>query len=376
MAKEKAPPAEENTPRPREAAPPDAAIENIPFNRDARASLEEGYEAFTKAEAAGEATGEQIVIHQEPVPAQKTEVPAAAPIEDTQSRTMDVPEQKFETTAPTERKFKHETIEDYDKAYKEAERKMHQASRRAAELENQMRLMAAREAQIAEAVRLAQEQERIQRSTRQPEDDLFTQGEPTEEEIKRLEDELLERPGYAQAKMKREILQEAMRIADKISDKKLEHLKATARQNAEQRKAAEARKRESDTVGTYFRETYKDLVPLEAVVTDEMQHVWQDGEFMRPLADSGLDLIGKAKRIMDETARRVREKRIPEIMSSLGASASTETTQRLSAPPVAVGSNTAGGARPVAPVGGESPQEYIQNRLRRQEKMLYGKAGP
>ena len=129
----------------------------------------------------------------------------------------------------------------------------------------------------------------------------------------------------------------------------------------------------------YFDENYADLKAIEPMVTHEITQVWNDPNFIKPLLeDRGRDVLTKARTVVDEATRRLKD-RLPGLAEALAGQAGTgsPSKERLSsgAPPLVPGGTRSATMRSSPASMGESNQEYLAGRLKRLERIQMTGAG-
>lgn len=315
-------------------------LEQRLFNQDAREAIEDSYAKFAAGEK--EKVAETIVPAQDP-----EEVPeksAEKIMETAPSESVPVP---AETWTP---EFKDQM--EAEKSYKNARIKMQEATERSVRLERE----------VEELRKLSGEMfANMQAKMAAPPAPQPTAPQALQFSREELEAKFFEDPvGFVFS------LQEAAKRAaiEEVTTK------TQAERNMERKRMAV--QTFTNQTQKYFDDTYADLKPIEPLVTDEIQRVWSDPTFMRPINDDKkLDVISKAKAVVDEASKRVRT-RLPDLGKALGLAPTGEPTkERLTsgAPPVVPGGGSGPGVRPSPPPAGETFDEYISNRMKQQDRM-------
>lgn len=307
------------------------------FNEEARSAVEDAYEAFQKESAQAE---EPPAIEEAPP------VPADKPAD----KGLTVESSEPVTEEP---RASFKTLEDAEKSYLESRKKMQEATERAKRLEREKELLLQAQVEMTEYIR---RQTAAQQPAPPPPPQAPGPGITKEE----LEAKFYEDPVGFVFSLTEAGRQAAIREA---------YEKTQAEQKAARHQAAV--RSFTETTQKYFDENYTALKPVEDLVTGEIVRVWSDNSFIQPLKeDRGKDVLTKAKIVVDEATRRLRE-RLPVLTQALEQGDNQPTTERLrtGAPPIVPGGGKNATIRPSAPATGETNEQYVAGRRARLERM-------
>ena len=323
------------------------------FNQDARDAVEAAFDAF-KAEAEGR--------EQTPPAAEPAALAQAAdkPQEDkgfdvASSQTVDG--QQTSITEEWKPEFKdHKTAEE---SYRHARQKMQQATEEAARLRREREDLEAR----LEAMRQSPS------PMQQPGQDQ--QQAPPMMDKETLEAEFFKDPIGFQLAMNEAAARHAIEQAEaKISEK------------TKAERMVMMQKSMSSKLQEHFDTSYPELKKVEPLATDYTERVRQDREFMEPLfrqikeAPNELKarkIFEVSKAVMDEGVKRLRND-LPVIGEALGFApvAGQPIKERLKSgsPSIVPGGSSGPTVKPSGNYEPESPEAYMRDRIKRQEKMM------
>jgi hypothetical protein len=316
--------------------PPEVSSEDSkPHNLDQMNRMEERYAQFLEGTMDTPVTTEPIETSE---PQQATVAP--------EMDTAQVPEQRVDTqpieqTAPPSFELKYKTHEDAERAYKEAEKRMHEATQQAAQYRKMV------DEQNARMMDLLQQRQA-------PPPQQTVQVDPQEVEAQFYRDPLNFITGlvnYAVTQTKSDTLKE---LEGRLS-------------NAA--KANQIKRAEQESQG-YFLSAHKDIAILEPFVKDQLEQMTKNKDYVQEVVNRHGNVIGASKEMIDKAAEVVKS-RIPDLKKFFGGDPGV-TRERLPASPV------------VSPKAGstvvthntdavDTPQSYIASRVNQQDRITSGR---
>lgn len=313
------------------------------FNQDAREAVEAAYEAYKTDVVAEQATPpeEPAPVVEQPEPDKGMDVAA----------TEQVPEQPPITDAWTPEFRDHKTAEE---SYRHARLKMQEALEEAARLKRQFNELQAARPEPAP----------------QREEPPMPPPPPLDKDA--IEAEFFRDPVGFQLAMNEAMARHAVEQAEaKISAKERERRVQSIQASMTQK------------LNEHFDTSYPELKAVEPLVLEYGEQVRNDQTFMEPLLDTiksappqqkARRIFEVSKAVMDESVKRLRTRR-HEIGRAFGfVEPNQPQTQRLTsgAPTVVPGGSTPGvTVRTDAPVT-DTPESYMKERLRMQERTMSG----
>ena len=300
------------------------------FNQESRDALEEAFQEFQEEAAAP--------------PEEAPEVPPDKPAD----KGMEV--SQAQVIPPEESRPTFKTLEDADRSYHEARKKMNEATERAKQLERENEEVRRTAAEVVEYVR---RQTAAQTPAPPRQAPAFNKEE--------MEARFYEDPvGFVVA---------ATEAGRQAAIREAQQNTANERDRMRKQAAVESFTNQTQK---YFDENYADLKAIEPMVTHEITQVWNDPNFTKPLLeDRGRDVLTKARTVVDEATRRLKD-RLPGLADALGrAGTDSPNRERLAsgAPPLVPGGSRSAPAVSPTPEIGESNQDYLRGRLKRLERM-------
>ena len=327
--------------------PPDTSgsTDAQPFNKTARDAIEKRWQEYQAdeslasnddtlpVETVSTTVSTPATFEPSEMPAQKTETISEEP----QAITPETPEAK---------PLKYKTQEDAERAYREAEKKMHEATQEASRVR---RLLDEQQAALS---RLIQQQQMQATSTQ-------VASPAPQVNMEELETKFYQNPlGFltsfvttAMQHGKNETLKEIEGRLDRVSKERII-------------------KQSGDAAQQYFYETHADIKPLEPLVKEEIANLSNDRNFMMEIHSSEGTLNDKSRKVIDAAATRVRE-RLPELKKMFGIEEGSVKRERLPASPVVTPTSKSTPTTTAAP--DFTPETYMSERRKVQDKIAQGR---
>jgi hypothetical protein len=313
-------------------------VEERGFNSEERSGMEDAYAAFKASEQ------EEPPEPQTPVaPVMDT----ATPSEDQGGMAVPAPTPVIEEPSRPPA-LKYRSHEEAEEGYRNAERKMHEAAEKARRIEEENSQLRTVSLQLLEG---------LKQGTVQP---TAPQAMPPVDP-EELQTYFYEKPidfiFQALGSLKNDLIR-TVEAKQEAKFKEVQTNTAKARFNVE--------------ANNYFDSKYSGLKPIQATVVEKFHEAWADQNFMAPILAENKPPIEKWKKVMDEAVSRVRDTVIPNLSGVIPAG--SEQRVRLSGGAIAPASSGISPMVRLTPVSnGETPQDYVNSRIKAQEQAFYGR---
>jgi hypothetical protein len=318
-----------------EEIPDDIAQPQI-FNIGQRNDIEDAYEKFV---GLAPETREDL-ISEEPIQLDSTPEPPPSTTDTGQIDTSG--EAPVTPPSDTPAALKYKTHEEAERAYKEAERKMHEATQEAARYRKAL-----------------EDRERILEMVKtQPPPQPPPQPSTPPFSREQIEAKFYEDPvGF--------VLGLVQNTSQKVRQETLSEFEQKLGMNlkeVEQRTVAADSQR-------YFDETYKDIKELEPFVDQEIRMVMTDRAFVESVSNQYRTIPERMRAVIDHAVGKVKER---PIVKTLLEGKPQQTRERMPASPVTTPSSGSPVIAPKAPET-ETPEQYMESRRKMQDKITAGR---